>query len=202
MFDKIIKSITLVEGSNIFTSQTDEGLNHEECARLFDSKNVKELMVSTESSYIYAKRYNRNIIILTLDRAGPLSISLSKARVAARQINTLYTSGSLELTKFLKYKIEPSARAPREKSSVAKSGLIDSLAMGIFQDNTRKEKEMGMGEEKKEKEKVEEAKKAAPGIEEPPAASQAEDKEELQELAEEIMRFRQAWKEKKKKTEE
>ncbi len=173
MLNEFIKGIALVEGLEVFTSRSEEDFDYEGYVRIFNSEDVKELVVSTEKNYIYAKRYDRNIIILIIDKIAPLSILLSKARVEARRINNLYMNGDLQLTKLLKYKAEL-GRA--KAASAAKPSLIDSIALGIFQDMAKKAKE--------------------------PEAISKEDKVELHELAKEISKFKQAWMEKKKKAEE
>lgn len=134
MLDEFIKGIALIEGSDVFTSWNEQDLDYEGYARIFNSQNVKELVVNTEKNFIYAKRYERNIIILLMAKIAPLSISLSKARVAARRINSLYINGSLELIKYLKYKAE----VGRAKA-IAKPNLLDSLALSIYQDIAKKE---------------------------------------------------------------
>lgn len=166
MLDEFIKGIALIEGSDVFTSWSEQDLDYEGYARIFNSQNVKELVVSTEKNFIYAKRYGRNIIILLMAKIAPLSISLSKARVAARRINSLYINGSLELITYLKYKAE----LGKAKTAGAKPSLLDSIALSIYQDIAKKELK--------------------------------EDGEELHELAKEILKFKQAWIEKKKKAEE
>ncbi|MEM2924077.1 MAG: hypothetical protein QXJ68_00090 [Methanocellales archaeon] len=173
MIDEFIQGIVIVEGSDIFKFQSEDiDLDFEGYARIFNSQDVKELVVSTEKNYIYAKRYNRNIIILILTKIPPLSISLPRARVAARRINSLYINGSLELIKSLESKVEFG------KKTRPKPSFVDSIALSIYHDVAKKE----ANKSKEDKSKGE--------------------REELLELAEEILRFKQTWMEKKKKVEE
>jgi hypothetical protein len=181
MLNEFIKGIALIEGSDVYTSWSEETLDYEGYARIFNSQDVKELVVSTESSYIFAKRYDRNIIILIMNKIAPLSISISKARVAARKINALYMHSSLDSTKLLKYKVEVEAsRAANEAKTKIKPSLVDSIALSIYQVKKEAKKKLESEAIKKEN----------------------EDKEELQELAKEILKFKRSWMEKKKKVEE